>query len=408
MARGNSLFMGPGLGSSWYEVVAFDGSHVRGPARRSAVVEYGSSVTFMAHGIATGGLLRSRDLFVHDGTRLRRIRLSAPVQMLLLGLALLMLGWSAFATAQMLGSDRVAAAPALPATEQQKLLAIAAAAEERARAIEHRQQLLATMMAGGEVDPAALPKTSDAQPLPAAIAAPLDRAASRLAAEEAAAAEALDARYQAAARELRRMGLTPQRLGVGGPFEPATTRADPTFKALFNSWRRLDTLQDGVIAVPSEAPIRNAALTSGFGVRSDPFGRGRAMHAGIDFAGPIGTPIYATADGVVSEAAFNSGGYGNLIKIDHGRGIETRYAHLHRMMVRAGERVRRGQLIGQMGSTGRSTGSHLHYEVRIDGRAVNPIPFMRSTEVLLAIRNRNSGAAMDQVAQGGPRPGARR
>ena len=127
------------------------------------------------------------------------------------------------------------------------------------------------------------------------------------------------------------------------------------------------------------------------------------MHAGIDLSGPVGTPIYATADGIVSDAGWNSGGYGNLVKIDHGRGIETRYGHLSKIVVRAGQRVKRGELIGRMGSTGRSTGSHLHYEVRIDGRAVNPIPFMKSTDYLVAMqRKAGDGAPMDQVALGGP------
>jgi murein DD-endopeptidase MepM/ murein hydrolase activator NlpD len=206
-------------------------------------------------------------------------------------------------------------------------------------------------------------------------------------------------------RELKKLGLSPQRLSVGGPFEPAT-KSDPTFKALFNSWKKLDSLQDGVIAVPSDKPVRTAEFTSSFGVRTDPFGRGAAMHAGIDLAGPVGTPIYATADGIVTEAGYNSGGYGNLIKLDHGRGIETRYGHLSAFSVRLGDRVKRGQLIGRMGSTGRSTGSHLHYEVRIDGRAVNPIPFMRSTDYLVAIKSRN-GHSMDQIALGGPARGKR-
>jgi murein DD-endopeptidase MepM/ murein hydrolase activator NlpD len=352
----------------------------------------------MAHAIATTGLLRSRDLFVHDGTRLRRIRLSVSVQMLFVVVAAAMLAWSAFAAAHFLGDSEQAP---VVISDTQKMEQLAAAAEQRARGIEQRQQLLATMMAGGEVDPASLPTVGEHKPLPAAVAAPLDRAAGRLAEEETAAAAELDARYKQAARELGKLGLTPQRLAVGGPFEPAT-KTDPTFKALFNSWKRLDSLQDGVIAVPADVPVRNASFTSSFGVRSDPFGRGAAMHAGIDLAGPVGTPIYATADGTVAQAGWHTGGYGNLIRLDHGRGIETRYAHLQSMSVRPGERVRRGQLIGRMGSTGRSTGSHLHYEVRIDGRAVNPVPFMRSTDIILAIRDRNGGRSMDQVAQGGP------
>src|SRR5690606_31639182 len=176
--------------------------------------------------------------------------------------------------------------------------------------------------------------------------------------------------------------------GVGGPLEPATG-GDATFKQLFNSWKKLDNISQGAIAVPSDKPVKTAAFTSGYGVRSDPFRGAAAMHAGIDLAGPAGTPIYATADGVVAEAEYNRGGYGNLVKINHGRGIETRYAHLSSMTVSPGQRVSRGQVIGRMGSTGRSTGSHLHYEVRIDGRAVNPIPFMKSTDYLLAMQKSN-------------------
>ena len=129
------------------------------------------------------------------------------------------------------------------------------------------------------------------------------------------------------------------------------------------------------------------------------------MHAGIDLAGPIGTPIYATADGVVSAAGYNNGGYGNLVKIDHGRGIETRYGHLSAIMVSPGQHIVRGQQIARMGSTGRSTGSHLHYEVRIDGRAVNPIPFMKSTDYLLAMQKTDGASSMDggHVALGGPK-----
>jgi len=357
----------------------------------------------MAHAITSSGLLRSRDLFVHDGAKLRRIRISAPIQFALLMLATAMLGWSAYAAARILSSDPV---PPVVVSDTDRLQQLAAAAEQRARAIEQRQQLLATMLAGGDVDPSALPAAGDIQPLPASVAAPLERAAGKVALEESAAAAELEARYSHASRELKKLGLSPDRLAVGGPYEPAT-KTDPTFKALFNSWKKLDQLQDGVIAVPSDKPVRTAAFTSSFGVRSDPFKGGAAMHAGIDLAGPVGTPIYATADGMVSDAGWNNGGYGNLIKLDHGRGIETRYGHLSGITVRPGDRVKRGQLIGRMGSTGRSTGSHLHYEVRIDGRAVNPIPFMRSTDYLIAIRNRGE-TSMDQVALGGPATRTRR
>jgi len=355
----------------------------------------------MAHAIGRSGLLRSRDLFVHDGTKLRRIRLSAPVQFAFLLCAAVMFAWSAFAAVHFIAGEE----GTVVVSDADQLRRLAAAAERRAQVIEQRQQLLATMIAGGKVDPADVAALAQTQPLPAAIADPLDRAADRVASQESATAERLDARYESATRELRKLGLSPKRLAVGGPFEPAP-KSDPTFQALFNSWKKLDQLQDGVIAVPSDKPVKMADFTSSFGVRNDPFGRGAAMHAGIDLAGPLGTPIYATADGVVEAAGYNNGGYGNLIKIDHGRGIETRYGHLSAIGVHAGDRVKRGQLIGRMGSTGRSTGSHLHYEVRIDGRAVNPIPFMRSTDYLASIKNR-SNHSMDQIALGGPSAGGR-
>jgi len=237
---------------------------------------------------------------------------------------------------------------------------------------------------------------------------PLARVEDAQLAQAALLARALDVRYQTTAAELKKLGLAPSRVAaVGGPFE-AVGKADPTFKQLFSSWKKLDTLQDGAIAIPSEKPVRTAAFTSGFGVRSDPFRHGAAMHPGIDLSGPYGTPIYATADGTVLRAGWNSGGYGNLVELDHGRGINTRYGHLSAILIRPGDRITRGQLIGRMGSTGRSTGNHLHYEVRIDGRPVNPVPFMKATDYLVAMQTKANAAPMEQLALGGPNGGARR
>src|SRR5262249_16884889 len=137
--------------------------------------------------------------------------------------------------------------------------------------------------------------------------------------------------------------------------------------------KKLDTLEQGAISIPSMQPVHNLNFSSNFGVRSDPFRGVAAMHAGVDIPGPLGTPVYATADGIIARAGRASG-YGNLVEINHGKGIETRYGHLSKILVTPNTRVHRGQLIALMGSTGRSTGSHLHYEVRIDGRAVNPVP----------------------------------
>ena len=177
----------------------------------------------------------------------------------------------------------------------------------------------------------------------------------------------------------------------------AAAPADPQYRAMFQNWKKLEQVQHGVVAIPSLRPVAAVSITSGFGVRSDPFRGNATMHAGLDIPGAIGTAIYATADGMVQRAGWH-GGYGNLVELNHGKGIQTRYGHMSILLVAPGVRVTRGQLIGRMGSTGRSTGSHLHYEVRFDGHAVNPTPFMQTSNYLLAMTQR-SGA---RVAMGGP------
>ena len=142
------------------------------------------------------------------------------------------------------------------------------------------------------------------------------------------------------------------------------------------------TLADAAERLPFGRPSTSARTTSGFGVRFDPFNHRPALHQGQDFAGPLGTPIRATAPGVVSFAGVRSG-YGNTVEIDHGGGFKTRYAHLQGFTVNVGERVAIGQRIGAMGSTGRSTGVHLHYEIWVNGRPQNPARFMRAGEQIV-------------------------
>ncbi len=137
------------------------------------------------------------------------------------------------------------------------------------------------------------------------------------------------------------------------------------------------TLSDVADRLPFARPASGVRQTSGFGVRFDPFNGRPAMHRGQDFAGPYMAPIRATAPGVISFAGVRSG-YGNTVEIDHGGGFKTRYAHLQGFNVTVGQRVAVGQRIGAMGSTGRSTGVHLHYEVWVDGRPQNPARFMRA------------------------------
>lgn len=162
---------------------------------------------------------------------------------------------------------------------------------------------------------------------------------------------------------------------------------DAQFRQLFAQWRSMDGSDGDTtapapiadVSIPSRMPLDGAALTSGYGMRTHPVLGGRRAHKGIDLAAPTGTPIYATADGIVSKAErFSS--YGLYIAIEHGGSLQTRFAHMSRLAVAAGERVSKGDVIGYVGSTGRSTGPHLHYEVRIDGQAVNPIPYMVESE----------------------------
>jgi len=128
-------------------------------------------------------------------------------------------------------------------------------------------------------------------------------------------------------------------------------------------------------ATPSRMPIADSYVTSGFGGRADPFGGGAAFHKGMDFHANTGDPVLAVADGVVSYAGVRSG-YGNVVEIDHGNGYVTRYAHNSRLLVQVGDLVRSGQQVAKAGSTGRSTGAHVHFEVWTDGVVVNPAKFL--------------------------------
>lgn len=131
-------------------------------------------------------------------------------------------------------------------------------------------------------------------------------------------------------------------------------------------------------AIPAIQPIANEnliALASGFGMRVHPIYKVKKMHTGIDFAAPIGTPIYATADGKIEEVSVRFSGYGKMIIIDHGFGYKTRYAHMHDFAVRQGQNIKRGELIGYVGDTGLSTAPHLHYEVFMNGEFINPVHY---------------------------------
>jgi murein DD-endopeptidase MepM/ murein hydrolase activator NlpD len=173
------------------------------------------------------------------------------------------------------------------------------------------------------------------------------------------------------------------RAGVGGPFVPVKLPANAGAfeRQLYriNTTRaQVERLNRTLTLVPYRKPVvGEVEFTSGFGVRSDPFLGRPAMHTGLDFRAAMGDPVRATANGKVVSSGW-AGGYGRMIEIDHGNGLSTRYGHLSEIGVKVGDQIRIGQVIGAVGSTGRSTGPHLHYETRIDGDAVDPQKFLRA------------------------------
>jgi murein DD-endopeptidase MepM/ murein hydrolase activator NlpD len=189
--------------------------------------------------------------------------------------------------------------------------------------------------------------------------------------------------------------------GQGGAFVPAPLGADELQREIDRLSREVDVRADELAVLetrfleqrvkerllPTTLPVKEAFLGSPFGHRSDPILGQRAMHEGIDFNAETGTPVVAAADGVVLAAGWQSD-FGNMIEVDHGDGLTTRYAHLSRMNAKAGSLIKRGERIGAVGSTGRSTGSHLHFEVRMLGVAQNPASFLKQGEEFALVKRR--------------------
>lgn len=203
-----------------------------------------------------------------------------------------------------------------------------------------------------------------------------------------------DRRSAAAADAIRKLGLNPGTMmasldskdAQGGPLLSLATssngRIDPRFARLGLSLARMEALEAGLKSIPQVLPASLEFISSGFGYRSDPFTGGGAFHAGLDFRGPIGAPIYAAAKGKISFAGVKQG-YGNCIEIDHGNGLMTRYAHMSGFRAVLGQPVEAGQVVGLIGNTGRSTGPHLHFEVRLHDQPLNPRPFLEAAPHVL-------------------------
>jgi murein DD-endopeptidase MepM/ murein hydrolase activator NlpD len=283
---------------------------------------------------------------------------------------------------------------------QSEVTQIREGAKAHADMLDKRADVLSDIIAGKadagklaslETSQVAAPRTAQAQ----SVRAPLAASEQHQIAVANQAKAILDARVKAAQTKLMNISsfaaanISLVKGGVGGPEDAGSASASAgqnSFRSLFQSWKTLDTINQSIASIPAIKPVVHLTFTSFFGGRGNPFrGGGHENHPGVDIPGSYGTDIYATADGVVDHASWMNG-YGNLVEINHGHGILTRYGHLSSFVVHDGDHVHRGQVIAHMGSTGRSTGTHLHYEVRVNGAPVNPMPFLQSGDAMAALK----------------------
>lgn len=199
-------------------------------------------------------------------------------------------------------------------------------------------------------------------------------------------ADAIVTHNERVAAALESIGYEPDASAVGGPFEASNPEQafDDTVAYLSGELATFAILQATARDLPLAQPLTSVRVTSGFGRRTDPFLGRPATHTGIDLSAYSGTEVFATGAGRVTFAGSN-GGYGRMVEIDHGDGLSTRFAHLSSISVRVGETVGIGTIIGRSGSTGRSTGPHLHYEVRRNGQAVDPLPFLQAGQEIVPL-----------------------
>jgi murein DD-endopeptidase MepM/ murein hydrolase activator NlpD len=357
-----------------------------------------------------------REFFMRSQGQVRFIKISARVQMFAASAAAaLLLIWvtsiSAMAVSQYIATrDRLALLDreAEVAKSEGRLSSYRSDLGKVSTDIERRQDFIEKVVQAHLGDLPANQQTGETVSNSASEAAETVRKVSqavpeaaglvRIEARQLAFAEALtrlaDRRSALAAARLQKLGLNPRamlttlddRSAQGGPLlllaTGANGRIDQRFQRLGLSLARMSALERSVSTLPQALPASLQYISSGFGYRADPFTGGGAMHTGLDFRGPYGAPIYAAAKGTVSFVGVHSG-YGNCVEIDHGNGLITRYAHMSGFRTQIGKAVLPGEVIGLIGSTGRSTGPHLHFEVRINDRAVNPRPFLEAVPHVL-------------------------
>ncbi|WP_432422149.1 M23 family metallopeptidase [Qipengyuania aquimaris] len=325
---------------------------------------------------------------------------SALLVVVVWAVSLAIAGWAQYSAS----ADRMSllSREAKVATSEERLAAygdnLEAVSEDLDRRMEFIEGVAELLPENMKVETAISDSTGEAAATVEKVSAAFPQAAelARIEARQLAIVEGLtryaDWRSARAAEALKKLQLNPDAVirrsesqAMGGPLEGLSTSAngeiDPRFERLGLSMARMSALESALDGVPQLSPAAGG-VTSKFGYRRDPFNRRAAMHNGIDFRGAIGSPIYAAAKGRVSFVGWK-GGYGKTVEITHGNGLMTRYAHLSRFDAKVGDRVAAGEKIAGMGSTGRSTGSHLHFEVRINGRPVNPRTFLETAPNVL-------------------------
>ena len=354
-----------------------------------------------------------REFFMRSQGQVRFIKISSKVQMGAAALiAALLLGWGISMAAMAWSNYRANADRASLLQREAKV----ASAEERfdaysteigsvAADLKKRQEFIENVVPMLPDDIRAHETVSDssteAQETVEKVSALIPQAAqlATIEARQLAFVERLtrfaDRRAARAEAAIRDLGLDPRAIvrnaeqqAMGGPLEILATSTsgdiDPRFERLGLSLARMTALESSLDNIPQVNPTSRkvTSMSSGFGYRRDPFTRRGAMHSGLDFRGPIGSPIYSAAKGTVSFVGRKAG-YGKVVEISHGNGLKTRYAHMSKFRARVGQKVAAGDVIGAIGNTGRSTGPHLHFEVRINDRAVNPRPMLESAPDVL-------------------------
>ena len=342
--------------------------------------------------------------------QVRFITITARVQMVAAGLALIaVLGWAGSVGGAAFSQYRASSERASllereahVATSEERFAAYSDDLDETIADLEARQEILEgyTEMLPDDVtgDGSVSDSSVESADLISMMRAvfPAAEGLARIEARQLAYVERMtryaDARAARAEEAIRTLGLDPNvvvsanETAMGGPlialFSEADGSLDPRFERLGLSLARMSALERGLETIPQVMPADINSISSGFGYRRDPFTGGAAMHNGLDFRAPHGAPIHAAAAGTVSFVGVKSG-YGKVVEISHGSGMVTRYAHMSRFNTQVGTEIAAGEIIGAIGNTGRSTGPHLHFEVRIDGRAVNPRPFLETAPHVL-------------------------